>query len=251
MEALAPLDTGAGMMAGACLLRLLRVVVLLALWRTIFARHGTIAGMSIEAVLTYTLVSSAFKDQLDVSTKAQDALWKGGIALYFLRPMRLFGQFAAQTFGSWILPFFVYAVPLFLIAPLLGVQPLPANLHAGFWFVPSLALAISAGFAIDFIFLSLTVACGHNIWIFVQIREAAGMLLSGALIPLALFPWGIGRVFDWLPFAAAASAPLRIYTGTGDVFALLAMQAAWSLALWPLAHWMWRLNRERLVSHGG
>ncbi|HPL31003.1 MAG TPA: hypothetical protein PLG21_23405 [Anaerolineae bacterium] len=48
-----------------------------------------------------------------------------------------------------------------------------------------------------------------------------------------------------------ASAPLRIYTGTGPALALLAMQAAWSLVLWPLAHRLWQANRERLVCYGG
>lgn len=113
------------------------------------------------------------------------------------------------------------------------------------------ALAISAGFAIDFIYASLMVAWGQNIWVVIQIRNAASMLLSGALIPLALFPWGIGRIFEWLPFAATASAPLRVYTGTGDTLVLLAMQVAWNLVLWPMAHWMWRTNRERLVCYGG
>ncbi|HOG46554.1 MAG TPA: ABC-2 family transporter protein, partial [Anaerolineae bacterium] len=83
------------------------------------------------------------------------------------------------------------------------------------------------------------------------LRSAVTVLLTGAMVPLALLPWGIGDVFSWLPFAAMASAPLRIYTGTGPALALLAMQAAWSLVLWPLAHRLWQANRERLVCYGG
>ena len=77
------------------------------------------------------------------------------------------------------------------------------------------------------------------------------VLLSGAVIPLALMPWGIGGVLGYLPFAALASAPLRIYTGTGDAVSLLALQAGWAAVLWLLAHLMWNANRERLVTHGG
>ncbi|MBI1930548.1 hypothetical protein HYR99_40670, partial [Candidatus Poribacteria bacterium] len=58
-------------------------------------------------------------------------------------------------------------------------------------------------------------------------------------------------VFAWLPFASMASAPLHIYTGTGDAFRLIAVQAGWSVILWPVASWLWRFQRERLVSHGG
>jgi ABC-2 type transport system permease protein len=58
-------------------------------------------------------------------------------------------------------------------------------------------------------------------------------------------------VFGWLPFAAMASAPLRIYTGTGDPVPLLLLQLGWSVALWPVAYWSWNRNRQRLVSYGG
>jgi ABC-type uncharacterized transport system permease subunit len=251
MEALGPLDRGVAMAMAAHLVRLLGVVVLLALWRMIFAQKGVVSGMTMDTVLTYTLISSAFGDPLDVRTQVPDALWRGSIAVHFVWPMGLFRQFAAQAFGSWAMPFLVFSIPLLLASPLLGVHPMPANSSAGLWFVPSLALAISAGFAIDFMYAALMVAWGQNLWAVIQIRNAVGLLLSGAMIPLALFPWGLGQVFEWLPFAATASAPLRVYTGTGDTVALLTMQVAWNLVLWPMALWMWRTNRERLVCYGG
>jgi ABC-type uncharacterized transport system permease subunit len=48
-----------------------------------------------------------------------------------------------------------------------------------------------------------------------------------------------------------ASAPLQIYVGIGDTLRLLALQVVWSLLLWPLARWLWRISRERMVSYGG
>lgn len=251
MEAVAPIDAGVAMPLAMHLLRLLRVVVLLALWRAIFAQKGVVAGMPLDAVLTYTLIAAVFEDQFNIQTKVDDALWRGSIALNFLRPMGIFGQFAAQAMGSWVLPFGLFSIPLLLVSPLLGTHPLPAHADAGLWFLPSLALAIAAGFAIDFIFGALAVSLAHNVWFVIEIRRALRMLLSGALIPLAFFPWGIGQVFEWLPFAATASAPLRVYTGTGDTFALLAMQAGWNVVLWPVAHWMWHVNRDRIACYGG
>ena len=91
----------------------------------------------------------------------------------------------------------------------------------------------------------------QNVYAVMQIRSALTALLSGAVIPLALMPWGIGEVLGYLPFASLASAPLRIYTGTGDPAFLIVLQAFWLAVLWPLAHLIWTVNRERLVSHGG
>ena len=35
------------------------------------------------------------------------------------------------------------------------------------------------------------------------------------MIPLALFPWGLGEWLEWLPFASQAWAPLALYTDSG------------------------------------
>jgi ABC-type uncharacterized transport system permease subunit len=153
--------------------------------------------------------------------------------------------------GGWGLNLCLFSVPLFLISPLLGVNAFPPEPAAAGWFGISLVFTIAVGLAMDIIFAALVVFFEHSVYAITQIRNAVSTLLSGALLPLALFPWGIGEVFSWLPFASMASALLRIYTGTGDVFKLIGIQAGWCLILWPLALWLWRTNRERMVSHGG
>jgi ABC-2 type transport system permease protein len=118
-------------------------------------------------------------------------------------------------------------------------------------FVLSLALGISVGLALEFIFGAMLVLLELPLWAIYQIRRAVTALLSGALLPLALLPPAVGAAFAWLPFPSMASAPLQIYIGAGDAARLLALQAGWTLVLWPLAHWMWRAGRERMVSYGG
>ncbi len=233
------------------LLRFLRVVMLLSLWRMVLAGKGEASGMSMASVLTYTLVAEAFAEPLAGRTMLEQALWDGSIALRLLRPVGVFRDLAAEACGRWGFGLAAFSLPLMLAAPLLGVNPLPAGWMAGALSAASLALAVSVGLALDYVFCSLMVALALDRWALHQMRAAVTTLLTGALVPLALLPWRIGEVFSWLPFAAMASAPLRIYTGTGEPLTLLAMQAAWSLLLWPLAHGLWRANRERMVSYGG
>lgn len=233
------------------LLRLIRVVVLLSLWRVILADKGAPAGYTIPIVLTYTLIAEVFAEQLDCTTDLANALWNGTIATRFLHPLGIFGQFMAETFGRWTFAFLTFSLPLLLLAPLLGVNPLPASVEAGFCFVLSLVLAVTVGFAVEFIFGAIMVTLEQNVWTSQNMRHAITTLLSGAVIPLALLPWGLGELFGWLPFASMASAPLRIYTGTGDPLMLIALQIFWSLALWVIANRLWSRNRERLASYGG
>jgi ABC-2 type transport system permease protein len=232
-------------------LRFARVAVLLALWRIILAGRGPVGDLTIGAVLTYTLVAEAFSEPLSCRTDLAWTLFKGEIGARFLWPMNIVGQFAAETIGKWWFGLVVFSLPLFLVAPLLGVSPLPASPTAGGLFVLSLVLAVAVGLAIEFIFGALSVHLEQNVYAIDRVRGGLTALLSGVVLPLAVYPWGLGEVFGLLPFASVASAPLRIYTGTGDAPRLLLVQAFWAVALWPLARWMWQANRQRLVTAGG
>lgn len=232
-------------------LRIVRVLVLLSIWRTILGGRGAVSGLTLGAVLTYTLVSEVFAEQMACRTQLDDALWQGSIATRLLQPMSMVGQFAADMFGRWGFGLVFFSLPLYLCAPLLQIDPRPASPAAGLLFVVSLMLAVSVGLAIEFIFGGLVIALAESVWLVARMRWAINALLSGSLLPLALLPWGLGNIFEWLPFASTASAPLRVYTGTGNPLILLPVQALWSVLLWPLARWIWASNRERLVGYGG
>ncbi len=251
MVATRSLNDKGWVIAGGFGLRLLRVVFLLSLWRILLPETGAISGMTRHAVLTYTLIAEVFAGQMSVRTGLDSALWRGDIANRFLRPVGIYGQFTAEMFGAGLPNLVLFSLPLFCMAPLLGVNPLPQSATAGILFWCSLMLGMAIGTAFDFIFASLMVLLEQSVYALMQIRDAVSVLLSGAIIPLALMPWGMGNILAYLPFASLASAPLRVYTGTGDPAFLIGLQAFWAIALWPLAHLLWNANRERLVSHGG
>jgi ABC-2 type transport system permease protein len=249
--ALGPLEDAGWSLVGNYSLRFLRVLLLLSLWRSLLPEEGVTSGMTLSAVLTYTLISEVFSNQLNIRTALHDSLWQGDIANRFLRPMSIYGQYASEMVGDWLLLLALFSLPLCLVAPFLGVNPLPASPSAAFLFLVSLGLGVVVGLAIEFIFSVFMVFLENSIYAVMQIRYALTFLMSGALLPLALLPWGLGNFLEWLPFASLASAPLRIYTGTGDPAFLIALQAAWAILLWPVARLLWRIHRERLVSHGG
>ena len=161
------------------LLRLLRVIVLLSIWRTILAGKGTVSGMTLEAVLTYTLVAEVFAAQLSPRTTLDEVFWNGTIVGRLLQPLGIFGQFSADMFGRWLFEFGVFSVPLLLLAPLLGVSALPAGAGAAGLFVLSLVLAISVGLAIEFVFGGLLVLLQLPHWAVSQVRSAITTLLIG------------------------------------------------------------------------
>ena len=73
MEAASRLSDGQAYFLGMYLLRFLRVVVLLSVWRVILAGRDVTSGMTVDAVLTYTLIAEVFRDQLDCRTNLEGA----------------------------------------------------------------------------------------------------------------------------------------------------------------------------------
>jgi len=232
-------------------LRLLRVVVLIGLWRTILSPIPQPGAMPLAAVLTYTLMTEVFNEQISVTTGIVSTFWEGTIVLRFLRPMGIVRQFAAEMVGHWASNFVLFSVPLLLIAPLLGVDARPASVTAGLLFIPSLAVGIVVGLAIDFLFATIIVAFDQQPWLVHNARSAIAVLLSGSLLPLAYYPWNLGEIFSLLPFAATAWAPLAIYTGTGNPVLLIGAQVFWAVVLWPVVARLWRAGREKVVGFGG
>jgi viologen exporter family transport system permease protein len=233
-------------------LRFLRVVVLLALWRSVLLQQTQNGGpMTLQQVLTYTLVAEVFAAQLKLRTSLNLTLWEGTLVVRFLRPMGLIRQLAAEMAGQWAVDLVLFSIPLFAVAPLLGVDPRPADPQAALLFIPSLALSIVVGLGMEQFFGAAGVGLEQPVWLVDYVRSAIAMLLSGQLLPLAFYPAGIGEAFQWLPFAATAWAPLAIYTSAGNPLTLLGSQVLWAIVLWPIANWIWRANREKLASHGG
>jgi ABC-type uncharacterized transport system permease subunit len=235
----------------AVVLRFVRVLILLAIWPTLIPAGSVVSGFGLESVLTYSLVAEVFAAQLDVRTPIGTSLWSGAITTRFTWPMPIVTQYAAEMVGEWALPMLLVSLPLLLLAPLLGVDPLPASGPRLTLFLVSLALAVAIGTAIDMACTVLIVRIDLGPWVLNAARGVVGAICSGAWVPLALLPFHLGAVFDWLPFASAASAPLRIYTGTGDPLPLLALQVAWAVVLGLAVRAAWQANRERVALYGG
>lgn len=198
-------------------------------------------------MLSYTYCNALLAEQLNVRTALSDTFYEGGIIGLYLRPMGMLGQVAAQTVGGWLPRLCLFSLPMALLAVPLGIDLRPQTL----WALPSLACAISLGFAVDYLFAGMTIRVPNAIWLVHVIRMALTGLFSGALIPFALLPWGLGDVLTALPLGSLAGAPLSLYAGLARPQDVLPTQLLWNLLLWPLALWLLAKSRERMVAFGG
>ena len=230
------------------LLRVVYLVPLLLLWRSLMA-GGVDAGMSLDQMLTYTFLGTLFASLLVVQTPASNWLYEGLIINLYQRPMGVLKHLAAQTVGGWLPDLALFALPMLLLSPLLGIKLLASGMT--WWFIPSLLLCISLGFAVDFIFACLTIRMKNASWVVYSVRAATIALLSGSVIPFAILPFGLGEYLRLLPFGSLAAAPLALFVGLSDPASTIMLQIAWNLVIWPLTLIVFARSQEWMVSHGG
>lgn len=246
-------DGGVLCIAGGYLVQAVQLFMLLFIWSALAQEGADLGGLSLNQLMTYTLISAAFHQQLNVVSSATAALWEGSIIGRFMHPAPVPVSFIAETVGRhWIPDFIFYSIPLLALAPLIGVSRWPADIFSGFLALLSLALAASLGFAVDLLFAAFAMYLKDGCWAAKAVRDAAYSLLSGETIPFALFPWGLGSLFAILPFGSIAHAPLTIYVGAADQpLKTIAVQLVWNMILWFAAAKVFKKSKERMISFGG
>lgn len=228
------------------LVKLIYLVPPLLLWRVLI-HSGVETGMTLSQMLAYTYLNALFTEQLVVRTKFSGWTYEGELISLFSRPMPLFGQIIAQTAGEWVPMLLAYTLPMLLLSPLLGVRLVPVTP----WFFPSFLLCIALGFAIDFIFACFTIRLRNMAWLVFMLRLAVSLLLSGAVIPFRLLPFGLEKVFALQPFGSLGGASLALFVGTAEPLKTVGIQVFWNALLWPAAYIFFRKTQEKMVSYGG
>jgi len=247
MSAAGKLNGGVPALFAGYLLKIVYLLPLVFLWRSLAAGGADLGGFTLGRLLTYTCVSAILRSQLDVQSGAVSWHYDGKIIELYRRPQTIFGQLVMTTIGGWLPEILFFCIPLMLILPLFSVNLVPESS----WFWVSLLFTISLGFAVDFLFSCFIISMKNATWMAYSFRAAVTLLLSGAIIPFDLLPWGMGSVFRLLPFGSLASAPLTLFTGMANAVDVIPLQIFWNLLLWPLAVLAFRKNMEKMVSYGG
>lgn len=233
------------------ILRLAQLAIMLLLWRSLAGQGAELGGMTLQQLLVYTMLSSVFREQLNIVTPVINSFWEGSLISRYMRPAPVLRQLMAETVGSWLPGLLLYTLPMLAISFLLGMGLSASLADNGLAFLISLSLSISLGFAMDFLFAAMVIYLKNANYTAYVIRQAVINLFTGAVIPFALMPWGMGRVLELLPFGSVASAPLLVMVGADNVLRLIALQLVWNLILWPLALYAYNSSQERMVSYGG
>ena len=237
---------GALYMVPEIIMKVIYLVPLMFIWRTL-AASGYAVEMSVLQLLSYTYVNALLSDMMIVNTYLSAWDYDSKSMEIYTRPMPVFGQVISRTIGEWVPMLLMFSLPMFLLAPVLGIQILPKTL----WVIPSLVLSVSLGFAFEFLFFCVTIRLRNVSWLTYVIRSAIVSFFSGTVIPFIILPFGMDKWSSFQPFGSLGGAFLSLYVGSADAKETIPVQVFWNIVIWFLAVMWFQRSRERMVSFGG
>ncbi len=221
----------------------------------VFRERETVGSYDASDAVTYVWLSQGLLMTIYIWGWYEVALrvQSGDVATDLQRPLDFQRYWLAQDLGRALYHALFRGVPPFLVGALAFDVRIPADALVWVAFALSVVLAVCASFAFRFLFNLAA------FWL-LDYRGVAGisilvaMLLSGFLVPLAMFPDSVRALIYVLPFSAMVAIPIDVFLGklTGaDLAVALLLQAFWAVAMLLLGRLMLAAALRKLVIQGG
>ncbi|MCC6365863.1 MAG: ABC-2 family transporter protein [Bryobacterales bacterium] len=233
----------------------LSVTVYYFIWKAIFASNPTLGGFRFDQMITYVtvgwIIRSLYFNNIDwdMATDIQE----GKVAMAMLRPVNLPLTYMGRALGEAAFRTLLLSLPTSIVLALIfPINPPKDAAHLGAFLLSlagSVLLVTSINFIIGCCALELTSIQG-----LLRFKFWMQELLSGLLVPLALFPAPLRKISALLPFEHIGYTPMMIYLGKiewRDIGFTLALELLWILSLLWFANWFWLRLSRRITIHGG
>ena len=208
-------------------------------------------------LVTYLAVAwaarAAYYNNLDYLISEQ--VRSGQLAMDLLRPSAFPWMKFSETAGETFFRMIVMSMPVLalLYAVYYPRLLLPPGAAAAGLFAASLLMSFLLYFALNFLTGMVSVVT-LRIQGFLWAKFLMVQLLSGVMLPLAMFPPWLAPVLERSPFAGLGHTPVMLYLGklAGPAAAdALAWQLAWTALLLAACAAGWRLASRRITIQGG
>jgi len=225
------------------------------LFIALYQGHDAVNGYTLPDVLAFTFITQGMAALIGLWAwwPIAETVQSGQVATDLSRPYDYQFSWLAQDYGRALFQFVARSTPPFVVGMIAFGVTLPTDPFIWLVTVPSVLLAITISFGWRFM-LNLT-----TFWL-VDHRGVAGIsllmsvLLSGFLVPLAMWPDGLRGVVTLLPFASMVAIPIDVFLGKlqgADLLGALALQAFWAVAMLGLGRLVLAGALHKLVVQGG
>ena len=225
------------------------------LWTAILEGRDAVAGRSGPEMTTYVVVAWILTTFYGtrVDQLIAHRVRTGEIAAELLRPWSLHAHLYLRDLGRAGASLLFSTLPLAVLAVVALPLRLPERPLTWLLLIPALWLAHALSFGLAWLVgmaaFRLRSATG-----LAHLKAATLALLSGALVPLDIYPEPLRSIALWLPFQGLSHFPADLFVerlALGELWRPFALQVGWVVALWLLGRAAWRGGTRAIVIQGG
>ncbi len=233
----------------------MQLFILKRVWASLYRANSGALSIPFENLAVYltivNLIIWSFPT-FTVTEYLRERIREGSIVFDMVRPLSFIPQMVSQLVGALVGSLLVVAFSLPAVA-LAGSLTLPVDKVAAGAFVVSLFLGYTiAGLLI--MILSLVMFWTIEVHGITMLYVLVSSFLSGAMVPISVFPDRLRTLVEWLPFQSSAYVPASIYVGSmsgGVARRAILIQMMWVGVLSLVAFLVWRRAKHRVVVQGG
>ncbi|EMS70568.1 ABC transporter permease [Ruminiclostridium cellobioparum] len=230
------------------------IFVNICIWKAIYEDEQTVDGVQFKILITYVVISFLMQciyamDEYHIEYKVRS----GAIGLDLLKPMSFSGYIFSYNIGILVFRVVMQLIPALIVSIVLFKMYPPFSLSMAIYFLISTILGYLVLYNLNFI---VWISSFWFYWTFslVTIKDAAVMILSGALLPLWFMPQALVDFINLTPFASIYYVPITIYLGQvpmEEIALVMAKQLIWALGLFIAGKLLWKTALKKLVVQGG
>ena len=220
----------------------------------VFRHRSDVGGYDAADAVTYVWLSQALIMTVymfgwqELALRIRD----GSIATDLARPLDPQRYWIAFDLGRAPYHFLFRGIPPFVVGAFVFELRYPSPGNAAAFFV-SVALAVVVSIAFRFLYNAAA------FWLLdyrgvVTLSIVVSLFFSGMILPLVFFPAWLKTLAHALPFQSLIQVPVDVYLGKhsgAGLVGVLALQAAWALALLGLGRVVLAAGTRKLVIQGG
>jgi ABC-2 type transport system permease protein len=233
----------------------LYIFIFTSVWRTVAKENpGALGGWTGGDLVNYAILSTLIKVSYGKNEYLLiNKIKSGDIAYDILKPYSIPIMYISDSLGVSVFQLFARAIPLLIFSVLFfGVSP-DVSIYKFLQFLPaylfSFILFLSFGFLISSLAFYFT-----EVFSFMILNSALVTLLSGAVIPITIFPHSFLNLISWTPFPYLYYYPTALLLGVPLVISyeeLILRYIIQMLAVGVMAFLLYRSGIKKMEFAGG
>lgn len=219
---------------------------------------GLIAGLTLKQIVSYAWLTQLFflMQPMSIDDEILSKINSGDVGIEMCRPLDLYFHWFAKIAASRLTPLFWRGSITLLVGMVMPlsyrISP-PASVEGLICMLFSIASAflLCAVFGMLVCTIRLNIAWGDGPTFIIML---VGGVLSGAYLPLQLWPKVMQGFLLIQPFAGYLDIPLRLYIGTmpaSDAIWAIGLQIIWSIVFLVIGKLLMSKRLKSIVVQGG